>query len=56
MFFAQYYLDRLSQASCLIGDRTTGRAVVVDHVSDLLGGYQAWQRAHVEAVPSRSER
>ena len=30
MFFAQYYLDCLSQASYLIGDETTGRAVVVD--------------------------
>ena len=30
MFFAQYYLDCLSQASYLIGDEATGRAVVVD--------------------------
>ena len=30
MYFAQYYLDCLSQASYLIGDETTGRAVVVD--------------------------
>ncbi len=30
MKFAQYYLDCLSHASYLIGDETTGRAVVVD--------------------------
>ena len=30
MKFVQYYLDCLSQASYLIGDETTGRAVVVD--------------------------
>ncbi len=30
MLFTQYYLDCLSQASYLIGDETTGRAVVVD--------------------------
>ncbi|OLT28272.1 sulfurtransferase [Nocardiopsis sp. CNR-923] len=30
MIFAQYYLDCLSQASYLVGDETTGRAVVVD--------------------------
>ena len=30
MKFTQYYLDCLSQASYLIGDETTGRAVVVD--------------------------
>ncbi|MFF4604440.1 rhodanese-like domain-containing protein [Streptomyces sp. NPDC001339] len=30
MHFAQYYLDCLSQASYLIGDQTTGRAVLVD--------------------------
>lgn len=30
MEFTQYYLDCLSQASYLIGDTTTGRAVVVD--------------------------
>lgn len=30
MHFAQYYLDCLSQASYLIGDETTGRAVLVD--------------------------
>src|SRR4029077_12240940 len=30
MIFTQHYLDCLSQASYLIGDETTGRAVVVD--------------------------
>ncbi len=35
MFFAQYYLDCLSQASYLIGDETTGRAVVVDPRRDI---------------------
>ncbi|MEV6568419.1 MBL fold metallo-hydrolase [Streptomyces kronopolitis] len=30
MHFAQYYLDCLSQASYLIGDENTGRAVLVD--------------------------
>lgn len=30
MIFTQYYLDCLSQASYLIGDETTGKAVVVD--------------------------
>jgi glyoxylase-like metal-dependent hydrolase (beta-lactamase superfamily II) len=35
MKFAQYYLDCLSQASYLIGDETTGRAVVVDPRRDI---------------------
>jgi len=35
MEFAQYYLDCLSQASYLIGDTTTGRAVVVDPRRDV---------------------
>ena len=35
MFFAQYYLDCLSQASYLIGDEKTGRAVVVDPRRDV---------------------
>jgi len=33
--FAQYYLDCLSQASYLIGDKTTGRAVLVDPRRDI---------------------
>ncbi|MGC0420065.1 MBL fold metallo-hydrolase [Embleya sp. AB8] len=36
MFFKQYYLDCLSHASYLIGDRGTGRAVVVDPRRDVL--------------------
>lgn len=35
MEFTQYYLDCLSQASYLIGDTTTGRAVVVDPRRDV---------------------
>ncbi|MFI8825615.1 rhodanese-like domain-containing protein [Streptomyces sp. NPDC053431] len=35
MFFTQYYLDCLSQASYLIADRTTGQAVVVDPRRDV---------------------
>ena len=35
MRFTQYYLDCLSQASYLIGDETTGRAVVVDPRRDV---------------------
>ncbi|MGH3580169.1 MAG: MBL fold metallo-hydrolase, partial [Mycobacterium sp.] len=35
MFFQQYYLECLSHASYLIGDTTTGRAVVVDPQRDV---------------------
>ncbi|GJF34480.1 MBL fold hydrolase [Kitasatospora sp. NE20-6] len=52
MFFAQYYLDCLSQASYLIADETTGRAVVVDPRRDV-DEYVADAEAHgftVEAV------
>ncbi|WP_354638264.1 rhodanese-like domain-containing protein [Kitasatospora camelliae] len=35
MHFAQYYLDCLSQASYLIADKSTGRAVVVDPRRDI---------------------
>ncbi len=35
LVFQQYYLDCLSHASYLIGDRTTGRAVVVDPRRDV---------------------
>ncbi|MCB1248838.1 MAG: MBL fold metallo-hydrolase [Acidimicrobiales bacterium] len=35
MLFTQYYLDCLSHASYLIGDETTGRAVVVDPRRDV---------------------
>ncbi|MEV0972333.1 MBL fold metallo-hydrolase [Microtetraspora glauca] len=44
MFFTQYYLDCLSQASYMIGDRETGRAVVVDprrDVSEYIADAQA---------------
>jgi glyoxylase-like metal-dependent hydrolase (beta-lactamase superfamily II)/rhodanese-related sulfurtransferase len=37
MIFTQYYLDCLSHASYLIGDETTGRAVVVDPQRDISG-------------------
>jgi glyoxylase-like metal-dependent hydrolase (beta-lactamase superfamily II)/rhodanese-related sulfurtransferase len=35
MYFSQYYLDCLSQASYLVGDETTGRAVVIDPRRDV---------------------
>jgi glyoxylase-like metal-dependent hydrolase (beta-lactamase superfamily II)/rhodanese-related sulfurtransferase len=35
MIFTQHYLDCLSQASYLIGDETTGRAVVIDPRRDV---------------------
>jgi len=35
MIFTQYYLDCLSQASYLIGDESTGRAVVIDPRRDI---------------------
>ena len=35
MYFSQHYLDCLSQASYLIGDETTGQAVVVDPRRDI---------------------
>jgi hydroxyacylglutathione hydrolase len=35
VIFHQYYLDCLSQASYLVGDQTTGRAVVVDPRRDI---------------------
>ncbi len=35
MIFVQYYLDCLSHASYLVGDETTGRAVVVDPRRDI---------------------
>ena len=37
MIFRQYYLGCLSQASYLIGDQSTGRAVVVDPQRDVSG-------------------
>ena len=35
MFFTQYYLDCLSQASYLVGDESSGLAVVVDPRRDV---------------------
>ncbi|MEV0170149.1 MBL fold metallo-hydrolase [Streptomyces sp. NPDC050803] len=52
MFFAQYYLDCLSQASYMIADETTGKAVVVDPRRDV-SEYLADAETHgftVEAV------
>ena len=37
MIFTQYYLDCLSHASYLVGDETTGRAVVIDPQRDVSG-------------------
>ncbi|SEE04766.1 rhodanese-like domain-containing protein [Streptomyces sp. TLI_105] len=45
MFFAQYYLDCLSQASYMIADEHTGRAVVVDPRRDV-SEYLADAAAH----------
>ncbi|MEV4281495.1 MBL fold metallo-hydrolase [Actinoplanes xinjiangensis] len=45
MRFTQYYLDCLSQASYLIADETTGRAVLVDPRRDI-GEYLADARTH----------
>ncbi|GAA0947248.1 TSUP family transporter [Actinocorallia libanotica] len=52
MYFAQHYLDCLSQASYLIGDLETGRAVVVDprrDVSEYLDDAEA-HGLHIEGV------
>ncbi|MEV0156918.1 MBL fold metallo-hydrolase [Micromonospora sp. NPDC050686] len=45
MLFTQYYLDCLSQASYLVGDEATGRAVLVDPRRDI-DEYLADARAH----------
>ncbi len=45
MYFAQYYLDCLSQASYLVGDEATGLAVVVDPRRDI-AEYLADAAAH----------
>ncbi|WP_116995818.1 MBL fold metallo-hydrolase [Desertimonas flava] len=45
MIFNQYYLDCLSHASYLIGDESTGRAVVVDPQRDI-SGYLSDAAAH----------
>ncbi|MBC8365334.1 MAG: MBL fold metallo-hydrolase [Actinobacteria bacterium] len=49
MIFTQYYLDCLSQASYLIGDETSGRAVVVDPRRDV-GEYLADAEAQGLAI------
>ena len=52
MIFTQHYLDCLSHASYLIGDETTGRAVVVDprrDIDDYLGE-AAEHGLHIERV------
>ena len=52
MIFEQFYLACLSHASYLIGDETTGRAVVVDPQRDI-GDYLAAAEArglHIERV------
>lgn len=49
MKFVQYYLDCLSQASYLIGDETTGRAVVVDPRRDV-SEYLADAKEHGLAI------
>ncbi len=44
MYFAQHYLDCLSQATYLVGDTTTGQAVLVDprrDISDFLADAEA---------------
>jgi glyoxylase-like metal-dependent hydrolase (beta-lactamase superfamily II)/rhodanese-related sulfurtransferase len=45
VIFEQYYVDCLSQASYLVGDETTGRAVVVDPEREI-AGYLADAAAH----------
>ena len=45
VYFAQYYLECLSQASYLIADETTGQAVVVDPRRDV-AEYLDDARAH----------
>jgi len=49
MFLQQYYLDCLSHASYLIGDETTGRAVVVDPQRDV-AEYVADAKEHGLAI------
>jgi len=55
MIFTQYYLDCLSHASYLIGDDTTGRAVVVDPQRDV-SAYLADADADADAAGRRVER
>ncbi len=48
MFFAQYYLDCLSQASYMIADETTGKAVVVDPAGT---SRSTWRTPRLAASP-----
>ena len=54
MIFTQHYLGCLSHASYLIGDETTGRAVVVDPRRDV-GDYLA-QADELDSPSSESSR
>src|SRR5580704_18366515 len=49
MIFEQYYLECLSQASYLIADETTGRAIVVDPRRDI-GQYLEAAEAHSATI------
>ncbi|MBC6451254.1 MBL fold metallo-hydrolase [Actinokineospora xionganensis] len=50
LVFQQFYLDCLSHASYLIGDRHTGRAVVVDPQRDIGGYLEAAKGLRIERV------
>lgn len=50
LVFQQFYLDCLSHASYLVGDRHTGRAVVVDPQRDIGGYLEAAQGLKIERV------
>jgi hydroxyacylglutathione hydrolase len=50
MIFTQYYLDCLSQASYLVGDETTGQAVVVDPRRDVAEYLEDAQAAGLRIV------
>ncbi len=52
MIFTQYYLDCLSQASYLIGDETTGKAVIVDPRRDVAEYVADAAAANLEIVLS----
>ena len=62
MFFTQYYLDCLSQASYLVGDESSGLAVVVDprrDVADYLADALAaagWRDARFTPATLRHDR
>ncbi len=50
MIFTQYYLDCLSQASYLVGDETTGKAVIVDPRRDIAEYLNDAEAAGLEIV------